>query len=94
MNEHRESTLDGGMLVFGLLLGLVVGGLVALFKVPVSGRAFRQQVTESVTATGQNIRSTVESVVPTDPVAESLAAGKAAARRRAEFGLQSTNPNP
>jgi gas vesicle protein len=79
------------MLIVGLLLGLITGGLVALFKAPISGRQFREQVSESVATTGQNIRSTVESVVPSDPVAESLAAGKAAARRRAEFGLQASN---
>lgn len=87
MSEHRESSIDGGMLIGGLLLGLIVGGLLTLFKAPISGKAFRQQVTESVSATGQSIRGTVESVVPSDPVAESLAAGKAAARRHAELGL-------
>ena len=88
MSKHRESSIDGGMLIAGLLLGFIAGSLVALFKAPVSGKEFREQVSESVSNTGQIIRSTVESVVPSDPVAESLAAGKEAARRRAEFGYQ------
>ena len=86
--SHKEETISGTALVWGLLLGMIAGGLVALFRIPVSGKVVRQQISDSVTATGQNLLSTVESVVPTDPVAESLAAGKEAARRRrAEFGL-------
>jgi gas vesicle protein len=80
--------IDSGALIWGLLLGLIVGGLAALFKAPISGKAFREQVSESVNTTGQNLRSAVEAAVPADPVAESLAQGKAAARRRrAELGL-------
>jgi gas vesicle protein len=86
--SQKQETINSSALVWGLLLGMIVGGVVALFKVPVSGKVMRQQISDSVTATGQNLRSTVESVVPSDPVAESLAAGKEAARRRrAEFGL-------
>jgi hypothetical protein len=35
-----------------------------------------------VNETGQNLRAGIEAIVPTDPVAESMAEGKAAARRR------------
>ncbi len=79
--------LDGGMLVFGVLLGLVVGGLAALFNTPMSGRALRHQFGASVSETGQNLRSGIEAALPSDPLAESMAEGKAAARRRmAELG--------
>lgn len=84
MNE-TQNDLDAGALVWGVILGLIVGGVAALFGVPRSGTATRQQISE----TGQNLRDKVEtSLKPADPVAESLAEGKAAARRRrAELGL-------
>lgn len=86
---RRESSIEGGMLIAGLLLGIITGAMIALLTAPKSGRAFRQELTESVSETGQNLRATVESVVPSDPVAESMAEGKAAARRRrAELGLE------
>ncbi len=78
--------LDGGLLVVGLFLGMVTGSLVALFTAPKTGRALREQISETVTETGQQIRTTV---TPSDPVAESMAEGKAAARRRrAELGIE------
>ncbi len=70
------------MLIFGMLVGLAVGGVLTLLKAPKSGAVLRHDVAESVSETGQNLRTTIESVVPSDPVAESLAEGKAAARRR------------
>lgn len=79
--------LDSGMLIFGILAGLLVGGLATLFNAPTSGLALRRQLADSVSETGKNLRSNLEAVVPTDPVAESMAQGKAAARRRlAELG--------
>ena len=74
-------------MIFGVLLGMTIGGVVTLFNAPRTGRSLRRQLTASVEDAGQNLLATVESVVPTDPVAESLAEGKAAARRRlAELG--------
>lgn len=85
--KRESSGLDGGMLIFGMVLGFLIGGGVTLFTAPKSGRVFRRQFASSVTETGQNLRESIEAVVPTDPVAESMAAGKAAARRRlAEMG--------
>ncbi len=82
-----DEGLDGGTLIVGVLIGLLVGGAVALFKVPKSGSAFRRDVAELVSETGQNLRATLEAAAPSDPVAESMAEGKAAARRRlAELG--------
>lgn len=77
---------DSGMIVLGIFLGLVVGGALALFTAPVSGLAFRRRLGVSVGQTGQTLRA----IVPSDPVAESMAEGKAAARRRmAELGHSS-----
>lgn len=87
LKSNASSELDNGLLVFGLLFGVLVGGLVTLFKAPKTGAALRRQLSSSVTDAGQNLREGIESVVPTDPVAESMAEGKAAARRRlAELG--------
>lgn len=77
--------LDADSLFWGFIWGLALGGLLALFLSPRSGKENRQQITTS----GQQIRRQVEeAVTPTDPVAESIAEGKAAARRRrTELGL-------
>lgn len=69
---------DNGMIVFGIILGVVVGGLIALFKSPTSGILLNRQIG----VPGQGVRSTLSAVIPRDPVAESMAEGKAAARRR------------
>jgi gas vesicle protein len=84
MSEQVEETLDTGAFLAGLMIGLAVGGLTALFKAPQSGRQTRDQLTQ----TGDTLVSKLEAVVPTDPIAEGLAEGKAAARRRqSELGL-------
>ncbi len=83
-NDPFENTLDTGMFVAGFMIGLLAGAVGALFKVPQSGRQTRQQIGE----TGDQIINKLESVVPPDPIAEGLAEGKAAARRRqSELGL-------
>ena len=82
--NNNADSLDSGILVSGFVIGLLVGGLFALFRAPKRG-VIRQQLTE----TGENLRHKIEAAVPTDPIAESLAEGKAAARRRrAELGIQ------
>jgi gas vesicle protein len=82
-NNEPES-LDSGVLVSGFIIGLLVGSVVALFRAPKRG-VIRQQLTE----TRDTLRQKIEAAVPADPIAESLAEGKAAARRRrAELGLQ------
>lgn len=76
MNEN--SKLDNGLLFGGFVMGLIVGGVAALFRTPQSGNEVRQQLVES----GDALRNKLESVVVNDPLAESMAEGKAAARRR------------
>ncbi len=75
MGDNNQ--LDNGMLFGGFIFGLIVGGVVALFRTPRSGSELRQQITDS----GDNLRNKLESAV-SDPLAESMAEGKAAARRR------------
>jgi len=87
-SRTSNNSLDGGLLVLGLIVGLVAGGVVGLLNAPRSGRATRNQISSSVNETGESLRHTVERVAPSDPIGESIAEGKAAARRRrAELGL-------
>ena len=89
MRERAESgQVDTGLLVVGFILGLVIGGGIALFNAPRSGQDTRQQLSDSLSGTSNSLRSKLDTVVPTDPVAESIAEGKAAARRRrSELGM-------
>ncbi len=88
MKTKRSNEIDAGWLIFGLLIGLVAGGLYGLLNAPDSGIATRKRLFAGVSETGDTLRSRIENVVPADPVAESMAEGKAAAaRRRAELGL-------
>jgi gas vesicle protein len=83
--NRSDENLDGGLLVGGFILGLLIGSLLALFKAPKNLQNLRQQLS----STTNNLLSKVEASVSSDPIAESLAEGKAAARRRrAELGLK------
>jgi gas vesicle protein len=83
--KTTRNSLDAGALTWGFVTGLILGGLIMLFRAPRSGLATRRQIS----STGQQLRTQIETALtPVDPVAESLAEGKAAARRRrAELGL-------
>lgn len=81
----QRSTLDTGTFIFGSLLGLLAGSGLALWYAPKSGRALRRDITAGVTQTADAARAQVDALTA-DPVADSLAEGKAAARaRRAEL---------
>ncbi|NDJ60813.1 MAG: hypothetical protein GYB67_06790 [Chloroflexi bacterium] len=69
-------------LASGIVWGLIIGGLFAFFSTRSTGRLFRNQLRESVSTAGEELAARVEAAVPADPVAESMAEGKAAARRR------------
>ncbi|NWF68592.1 MAG: YtxH domain-containing protein [Chloroflexi bacterium] len=75
MTAHRDGLNDSAVLS-GFLLGLLAGALVALFASPQSGKTMRQHLS----SVGQSVRGKLEA----DPLADSIAAGKAAARRRRE----------
>ena len=81
----KDEDLDAGALALGALMGMVLGGLIALFINPRSGAQTRRQIA----ASGQELREQLEeTIVPPDPLEESMAEGKAAARRRrAALGL-------
>jgi gas vesicle protein len=84
----QDEGLDFGMMMLGTMIGAAVGGVVALLNAPGSGRATRHRITQGVNHTGEALREKIDNVVPADPIAESIAEGKAAARRRrVELGL-------
>jgi len=82
---NQRSWLDTGTFIFGVLIGLLAGSGLALWYVPKSGRVLRRDITAGVTQTADAARVQIDALTA-DPVADSLAEGKAAARaRRAEL---------
>jgi gas vesicle protein len=81
----KPEQLDGPALLTGMVMGLMVGGVAALFLSRRSGTETRRQIS----AASHELREQVEEMItPADPLEESMAEGKAAARRRrAELGL-------
>jgi hypothetical protein len=82
LKRQNQTTVDRGSAIWGILLGLIVGGLVTLFKSPVHGLALRPRTRPSAQSINADIRYSSASVIPSDPVATSLEEGRAAARRR------------
>jgi len=84
-DNNPENSLDSGLLFGGFVIGLLLGGIAALFRTPRSGTDLRQQLA----ASGDTLREKLGSAIVNDPVADSMAEGKAAARRRrAELGFK------
>lgn len=80
---HQQTdrpNVDAGMIAWGVIVGAIIGGIVTLFTAPKRGTESRRQITEAT----QQVRTRIETAIPTptDPVKDSLAEGKAAARRR------------
>lgn len=76
--------LDESAVFWGFFFGILAGGIATLFLAPQSGRSAR----EKLTSAGQTVRGKIETAITSDPVKESIAQGKAAARRRrSELGL-------
>lgn len=73
--------LDIGSLLGGAVIGAVVGGVLTLLFSPLNGESIRRAL--------QRRSETPRAITPlSDPAAERIAEGKAAARRlRAELGL-------
>lgn len=71
--ENQRSDWDASVILMGTIYGLIAGGLTALFTLPKSGIVLRRSVNNAI-----------ELARPRDIVADSLAEGKAAARRRLE----------
>jgi gas vesicle protein len=87
MAEMRGTSgpaLDSGALVTGVLIGLCVGAALALWKAPISGAPLRKRLFGAASDAGGQFSQRLERAVPSDPVANSLQAGRDAARRRLE----------
>jgi gas vesicle protein len=81
---QNRNGFDDHAIFGGFLVGLLVGAAVALFSAPLSMSALRQRLS----GMRQAVQDRLETVTPTDAVADSIAEGKAAARRRLdELGL-------
>lgn len=82
--ERRNSTnVDGGLLIFGTLLGLLCGGITALLNVPQSGRELRARISGLFSGVRQSspVWPGRPVPIPRDPVQRSIDEGKEAARR-------------
>lgn len=76
---------DIAALVWGIIWGLLAGALIGLFIAPRAGSETRREISRS----SQALVNRIEAATPPDPVADSMAAGKAAAhRRRVDLGLE------
>jgi hypothetical protein len=83
-NKRDSGVLDSSAVMWGFVIGLLVGGIGALFKAPRGSAAALKQIGD----TGHALRNKLETILPVDPITESMAEGKAAARRRRlELGL-------
>jgi gas vesicle protein len=70
------------------VIGLVAGAISALWYLPRSGKSLRETLLKRAEKTTKSLQAQVDNIVPPDSVAESIAQGKAAARRRRdELGL-------
>lgn len=93
-----HSGLNEDTVFTGFMLGLIVGGIAALFRgprlhvQPLGGMITRlqRQSREIGATTSKGLRDKLEAVIPADPISDSIAEGKAAARRRrVNLGLDS-----
>lgn len=83
-NLQPETNSDG-MLIWGFLLGLLTGSIVALFRLPRHGLLAAKRLSTE----GMHTRESLTPSSPIDSIAASIAEGKAAARRRRiEMGLE------
>ncbi|GAB4510422.1 MAG: hypothetical protein OHK0046_07210 [Anaerolineae bacterium] len=74
-----ENQLNSNTLFGGFIVGISLGALVALLRGP---RLRLRETGQQITSLTESVRHSLESAVPTDPIDESIAEGKAAARRR------------
>lgn len=72
MVESSLSLIDDGMFALGLVLGLLAGSLIALLRLPHEAHIVRKPLRRAVQ----------EKLTAVDPVARSIAEGKATARQR------------
>jgi len=74
MSAHNQRW-DDNMMVMGFLIGVLVGGIITLLRLPRTGKEMRQALFKQ----GAELRQQIEA---TDTVEQSLREGKAAAQRQ------------
>lgn len=80
--------LDPDAAFGGFFVGLVIGGLVTLFKGPRVQPGNVDAMQKRLKDAQADVRNRLENMTPADPISENIAEGKEAAqRRRAELGL-------
>ncbi|MBL8145472.1 MAG: YtxH domain-containing protein [Anaerolineae bacterium] len=84
MSVESGFRADGRWMAWGLVLGLLTGAGLSLWFAPRSGGSFRAWLADGVQRMAQRTRSRIEDAASSDPVAQSLAEGKEAARKRRE----------
>lgn len=80
LNQQKQAPIDAGGVVFGVILGMLVGGVVALFKAP--RLRVRHQPRKPIIPAPEPPAVKALPTLPTDPVEESRTQAIAAARRR------------
>jgi hypothetical protein len=84
----KTQRLDNDKVFSGFMLGLIAGGVIALFKGPRIRPGNLEETRKTLKSARNAIVDTLETVTPSDPVKDSIAEGKEAARRRrADLGL-------
>lgn len=84
MQRERAFSADGQWLAWGLVLGLLAGAGMALWSSPRSGASFRGWLRRGAEQAAEGAKAKIDAAVPHDVIAQSLAEGKEAARRRRE----------
>ncbi|HYO87108.1 MAG TPA: YtxH domain-containing protein [Candidatus Limnocylindrales bacterium] len=83
-SSNRSFVAEGNWLAWGLVLGLTLGAALVLWYAPRSGAEFREWASRRAKSATDDARAKIEAAVPADTIAQSLAEGKEAARRRRE----------
>jgi hypothetical protein len=71
----KSNNLDNGATFWGFFFGLIIGAILTLVRGPRLALPDPQEVR-------QELRDKLDAMTPGDPITESIAEGKAAARRR------------
>lgn len=84
--EIAPGGIDGLWVLRGTIWGCLLGAMIGLFVARRSGPVMRQELAR----TGQTLANRLEeTLVPGDPLSDSIAQGKAAARRRrSDLGIE------
>lgn len=83
-NNTPQQVLDDGALLWGFVFGFIVSGVAVLMRLPRRGLLIRWRSSgkpEQLAESGRNFRTRLNAITA-DPVAQSIAEGKAAARKR------------